>query len=124
MLEQIKPLAASVAIEAEEAVVTTSKAMVDGSQPLEVSEALMIALSGFLVVFFVLGALAVMIKLIAQVVGSIEAKMPQAPVVAPAPKAPAPQEDEELVAVLMAAIAEETQCDIGSFQITSVVEKN
>lgn len=89
-------------------------------------QALMVALSGLAMVFLVLGCLALLIMLNAKVAQFFQDK--QKPAAAPAPKAaPAPaapaapvQDEEELVAVLMAAIAAETECDPGSFRITSV----
>lgn len=99
--------------------------MLSDLEVLSGSQALMVALSGLAMVFLVLGCLALLIQINAKVITAIEANKP-APAPTPvkaAPVAQAPQEDEELIAVLMAAIAEETQCDPGSFQITSVTEK-
>lgn len=96
--------------------------MYAGVTELSPMESIMIAVSGLVLIFLVMACLCVLIIVNAKIIASIEAKKPVAPV-APPKAAPNPQEDEELVAVLMAAIAEETQCDIGSFQITSVVEK-
>lgn len=101
--------------------------MYAGVTELSTMEAMMIAVSGLAIIFIVMACLCFLITINAKIIGAIEANKPAAPVAAPkaAPVAAAnPQEDEELVAVLMAAIAEETQCDPGSFQITSVVEKN
>ncbi len=101
--------------------------MYAGVTHLSTMEALMIAVSGLAIIFIVMACLCVLITINAKIIGAIEANKPAAPVVAPKAAAPVaaanPQEDEELVAVLMAAIAEETQCDPVSFQITSVVEK-
>lgn len=93
---------------------------------LETMDALMVALSGLAMVFLVLGCLALLIQINAKIITGIEANKPVPPP-APVKAAAAPvtaQDDEELIAVLMAAIAEETQCDPGSFQITSVTPKN
>lgn len=99
--------------------------MYAGVTELSTMESLMIALSGLAIVFMVLGCLCILIQINAKVIGALEAKYQPAPVaVKPAPVAASnPGDDEELVAVLMAAIAEETQCDPASFQITSVTEQ-
>ena len=97
--------------------------------------ALLVALSGYVTVFLMMLALVCVIKVISMVVGSIDGKKkaaapapaakkaapaPAAPA-APAPKPAAPAVDEgEMVAVMMAAIAEESGMPMGSFQITNV----
>ena len=81
-------------------------------------QALLIALCGLIVVFMMLGILALVIMVISKVVAAIDSK--QKPAAAPAKKAapvPAPkpaaapaapaQDEGELVAVMMAAVAEE-----------------
>lgn len=87
----------------------------------------MVALSGLAMVFLVLGCLALLIVINAKVVDAIQGS--KTPTAAPAPKAApaaaaapaAPvQDEEELVAVLMAAIAAETESDPGSFRITNI----
>lgn len=99
--------------------------MYAGITELSTMESLMIALSGLAIVFLVLGCLALLIQVNAKVIGAIEAnKKPEpapAPKAAPAPVA-SPQEDEELVAVLVAAIAAETEMNPGDFTITSIKE--
>ena len=100
-------------------------------EPLTVPEALLTAVCGLLVVFMMLAILMVVIIVISKVVASIDAK--KKPVAAPAKKAaPAPkpaapaapaapaQDEGELVAVMMAAVAEESGMPMGSFQITNI----
>lgn len=100
--------------------ITTAELGIDG--------ALMVALSGFVTVFMMLGCLAILIVISSKVIGAIESK--KKPAAAPAAKkaAPAPvaapaapaQDEDELVAVAMAAIAEETGCSVDSFRITGI----
>lgn len=99
--------------------------MYAGVTELSTMESLMIALSGLAMVFLVLGCLCVLIQINAKVIGSIEAKKKPEPTVAvnTAPAPVSPQEDEELVAVLVAAIAAETESNPGDFTITSITEK-
>lgn len=98
--------------------------MYAGITELGTMEALMIAFSGLTIVFLVLGCLAVLIQINAKIIGSIEANKKPEP--APVAKAVAPvanpQEDEELVAVLVAAIAAETESNPSDFTITSIKE--
>ena len=93
-------------------------------------QALLIALCGLIVVFMMLGILALVIMVISKVVNAIEGKKPAAapakkaapapaPKPAAAPAAPA-QDEGELVAVMMAAVAEESGMPMGSFQITNI----
>ena len=98
-------------------------------EPLTIPEALLTAVCGLLVVFMMLAMLMVVIYIISWVVQQIDAKRKPAPApakkAAPAPKpaaAPAaPAVDEsELVAVMMAAVAEESGMPMGSFQITNI----
>ena len=92
-------------------------------------QALLIALCGLIVVFMMLGILALVIMVISKVVAAIDGK--HKPAAAPAKKAaPAPkpaaapaapaQDEGELVAVMMAAVAEESGMPLGSFQITNI----
>ena len=101
-------------------------------EPLTVPEALLTAVCGLLVVFLMLAMLMVVIYVISWVVQQIDAK--RKPAAAPAKKAaPAPkpaaapaapaapaQDEGELVAVMMAAVAEESGMPMGSFQITNI----
>ena len=87
--------------------------------------ALMIAVCGMVVVFLVLAVLALMIMVISKAVGFIEGKKPAA---APAPKAapaaaPAPkqEDDEELIAVITAAIAAEMGTTPDQTRLTSIM---
>mgnify|MGYP001099193069 CR=1 FL=1 len=99
-------------------------------EPLTVPEALLTAVCGLLVVFVMLAMLMVVIYVISWVVQKIDgARKPAAapvkkaaPAPAPKPAAPAaPAQDEgELVAVMMAAVAEESGMPMGSFQITNI----
>ena len=101
---------------------SVEKAILNPNASLSVGDAL-------LVVFMMLAILAVVIMVISKVVGSMEGKGKAAP--APAKKAAAapkpaaapaaPAVDEgELVAVMMAAVAEESGMPMGSFQITNI----
>ena len=99
-------------------------------EPLTIPEALLTAVCGLLVVFVMLAMLMVVIYVISWVVQKIDSKRKPTPVPAkktapaPAPKpapAAAPAQDEgELVAVMMAAVAEESGMPMGSFQITNI----
>ena len=108
-----------------------AKAILPPNSPLTVPEALLTAVCGLLVVFMMLAILMAVIIVISKVVASIDAK--KKPVAAPAKKAaPAPkpaapaapaapaQDEGELVAVMMAAVAEESGMPMGSFQITNI----
>ncbi len=99
--------------------------MFAGVTELSAMEALMIALSGLAIVFLVLGCLAILIQVNAKIITNMEANKKPAPVaeVKTAPTASNPQEDEELVAVLVAAIAAETELNPSEFTITSIEEK-
>ncbi len=100
-------------------------------EPLTIPEALLTAFCGLLVVFMMLAMLMVVIYVISWVVQQIEGKRkpaaasakaapkPAAPKPAAAPAAPA-QDESELVAVMMAAVAEESGMPMGSFQITNI----
>ena len=108
---------------------SVEKAILNPNTPLSVGDALMVAVCGLLVVFLMLAILAVVIIVISKVVGSIEGKgkaaaapaqkAAAAPKPAAAPAAPAVDEGE-LVAVMMAAVAEESGMPMGSFQITNI----
>ena len=100
-------------------------------ESLTIPEALLTAVCGLLVVFVMLAMLMVVIYVISWVVQKIEAQ--RKPAAAPAKKsapAPAPkpaaapaapaQDEGELVAVMMAAVAEESGMPMGSFQITNI----
>ena len=107
-----------------------SNAIINPFNPLSVPEALLVAFCGILVVFAMLAMLMLVIIVISKVVAAIEGK--RKPAAAPAPKkaaAPAPKkaapaapavDEGELVAVMMAAVAEESGMPMGSFQITNV----
>ena len=105
-------------------------AILDPFEPLTIPEALLTAVCGILVVFMMLAMLMVVIYVIPWVVQQIDAKRKPAapakkaaPAAAPkpaaAPAAPV-QDDGELVAVMMAAVAEESGMPMGSFQITNI----
>ena len=101
------------------------KAILDPFAPMSVGDALMVAVCGMVVVFIVLAVLALMIMVISKVVGFIESKRPAA---APAPKAapaaaPAPkkEDDEEIIAVITAAVAAELGTTPDQTRLTSVM---
>ena len=97
---------------------SVDKAIINPFEPLDVGEALLVAVSGLLVVFVMLAMLMAVILVISKIVGAIEGKG-KAPA-APAPKSAAPAakpaaapaapavDEGELVAVMMAAVAEES----------------
>ena len=106
-----------------------NKAILDPFSPLSVPEALMVAVCGLVVVFMMLAILALVIIIISKIVNSVEGKAAPAapakkaaPAPAPKPAAPAaPAVDEgELVAVMMAAVAEESGMNPNSFRITNI----
>ncbi|MCI8436188.1 MAG: hypothetical protein HFF41_00125, partial [Lawsonibacter sp.] len=100
-------------------------------EPLTIPESLLTAVCGLLVDFVMLAMLMVVIYEISWVVQKIEAQRKPAaapakkstpapdPKPAAAPAAPA-QDEGELVAVMMAALAEESGMPMGSFQITNI----
>ena len=101
---------------------SVEKAIIHPFEPLGVGEALLVAVSGLVVVFVMLAMLMVVILVVSKVVAAIEgnkkpaavpAKAPAAPKPAAAPAAPA-QDEGELVAVMMAAVAEESGMPMGS----------
>lgn len=100
--------------------------MLSGSEPLGVTQALLVALSGFVTVFLMLGTLAILIIVVSKIVAAMEAKKKPAAVATKNTTAPvaAPvqpvQDEDELVAVLVAAIAEETNSAPNSFRITNI----
>ena len=103
-------------------------AILNPFEPLSVPEALMVAVCGLLVVFLMLAILMLVIMVISKIVNAIEGKSaapaPQkkaAPAPAPAAAPAAPAVDEgELVAVMMAAVAEESGMAPNSFRITNI----
>ena len=109
---------------------SVDNAIINPFEPLDVGEALLVAVSGLLVVFVMLAMLMAVILVISKIVGAIEGKG-KAPA-APAPKSAAPAakpaaapaapavDEGELVAVMMAAVAEESGMSPNSFQITNI----
>ena len=108
-----------------------ANAILDPYATLTVTEALMVAVCGMLVVFLMLVILALVIMIVSKLVNTVggskgsasaaPAKAAPAPAPAPAPKPAAPAVDEgELVAVMMAAVAEESGMSPNSFQITNI----
>lgn len=101
--------------------------MLSGTEPLGLTQALLVALSGFVVVFLMLGTLAILIIIVSKLLATLESnkkpvatvatKQITAPVVAPVQPV---QDEDELVAVLVAAIAEETNSSPNSFRITNI----
>ena len=95
---------------------------------MEPTQAIMVAVCGMVVVFLMLAILALVIRINSKLVSLLEGKKEEAapapaakPAAAPAPAPAAPAVDEgELVAVMMAAIAEESGMSPNSFRITNV----
>ena len=105
------------------------KAILHPFEELTIPEALLVAVCGMVVVFLMLVVLALVIIVISKLVNTVGGKTEApkaapkaAPAPAPAPKAPAAPavDDNELVAVTMAAVAEESGMAPGSFQITNM----
>ena len=93
---------------------SAEKAILDPFSELTIPEALLVAVCGMVVVFLMLVVLALVIIVISKLVNSVSGKAAAAPAAAPkAAPAPAPApaapavDDNELVAVTMAAVAEE-----------------
>ena len=95
---------------------------------MEPTQAILVPVCGMVVVFLMLAILALVIRINSKLVGLLEGKKEEAapapaakPAAAPAPAPAAPAVDEgELVAVMMAAIAEESGMSPNSFRITNV----
>ena len=105
-----------------------AKAILDPVAPLPVSQAVMVAVCGMVIVFIMLVILALVIWVVSKMVngansssGSAASAEKPATATKPAsvPATPA-QDPDELVAVLMAAIAEESGMPVNSFQISNV----
>ena len=104
-------------------------AILDPFSAMAPTQAIMVAVCGLVVVFLMLAILALVIRINSKLVSLLEGKKetaapapvakPAAPAAAPAPAAPAVDEGE-LVAVMMAAIAEESGMSPNSFQITNI----
>ena len=104
-------------------------AILDPFSAMAPTQAIMVAVCGLVVVFLMLAILALVIRINSKLVSLLEGKKetaapapvakPAAPAAAPAPAAPAVDEGE-LVAVMMAAIAEESGMSPNSFRITNV----
>ena len=110
---------------------SVNKAIIHPFDPLSLPQALLVAVSGLLVVFVMLAMLMVVIIVTSKIVAAIEGKRKPAaapvkksapaPAAKPAAAPAAPAQDEgELVAVMMAAVAEESGMPMGSFQITNI----
>ena len=104
-------------------------AILDPFSAMAPTQAIMVAVCGLVVVFLMLAILALVIRINSKLVSLLEGKKetaapapvakPAAPAPAPAPAAPAVDEGA-LVAVMMAAIAEESGMSPNSFRITNV----
>ena len=98
-------------------------AILDPFSAMAPTQAIMVAVCGLVVVFLMLAILALVIRINSKLVSLLEGKKETAapaPVAKPpAPAAPAVDEGE-LVAVMMAAIAEESGMSPNSFRITNV----
>ena len=109
---------------------SVEKAILNPFEAMDPASAALVAVCGLVVVFLMLAILALVIKINSKLVTMMEGKKEAAPApaakpaaaAAPAPAAPAaPAVDEgELVAVMMAAIAEESGMSPNSFRITNV----
>lgn len=101
------------------------KAILDPFAPMSMGDALMVAVCGIVVVFIVLIAIALMMVYISKVVTAIERKMPAAtPEVkaAPAPvTVPKQEDDEEIIAVITAAVAAEMGTTPDTTRLTSIM---
>lgn len=94
-----------------------------GTPHMPISEQLLVSLMGLATVFLCLIVLAVAIMLVSKLIGGLgigEKKAAAAPAAAAA--APAPAMDEEGMAVVMAAVCEETGLPIDQIRIKNVQE--
>lgn len=94
-----------------------------GTPHMPISEQLLVSLMGLATVFLCLIVLALAIMLVSKLIGGLgigEKKAAAAPAVAAA--APAPAMDEEGMAVVMAAVCEETGLPIDQIRIKNVQE--
>lgn len=95
-----------------------------GTPHMPISEQLLVSLMGLATVFLCLIVLAVAIMLVSKLIGGLgigEKKAAAAPAAAAA-AAPAPAMDEEGMAVVMAAVCEETGLPIDQIRIKNVQE--
>lgn len=93
-----------------------------GTPHMPISEQLLVSLMGLATVFLCLIVLALAIMLVSKLIGGLgigEKKAAAAPAVA---AAPAPAMDEEGMAVVMAAVCEETGLPIDQIRIKNVQE--
>ena len=104
-------------------------AILDPFSAMAPTQAIMVAVCGLVVVFLMLAILALVIRINSKLVSLLEGRKEEpapAPVTKHAPAAPAPAPaapavgEGELVAVMMAAIAEESGMSPNSFRITNV----
>ena len=104
-------------------------AILDPFSAMAPTQAIMVAVCGLVVVFLMLAILALVIRINSKLVSLLEGRKEEpapAPVTKHAPAAPAPApaapavDEGELVAVMMAAIAEESGMSPNSFRITNV----
>ena len=108
---------------------SAEKAILDPFASMSSTEAMMVAVCGLVIVFLMLAILAFVIMINSKLVALLESRKAEPapapvtkhtpPAAAAAPAAPAVDEGE-LVAVMMAAIAEETGMSPNSFRITNV----
>ena len=94
-----------------------------GTPHMPISEQLLVSLMGIATVFLCLIVLALAIMLVSKLIGGLgigETKAAAAPAAAAA--APAPAMDEEGMAVVMAAVCEETGLPIDQIRIKNVQE--
>ena len=104
-------------------------AILDPFSAMAPTQAIMVAVCGLVVVFLMLAILALVIRINSKLVSLLEGRKEEpapAPVTKHAPAAPAPApaapavDEGELVAVMMAAIAEESGMSPNSFRITNI----
>lgn len=97
-----------------------------GGTYLTIPEALGVSLTGFFIVFLTLISIAIFIKLISIVVGSIagkQEKKPQENKVATQTKPQVNNLDNQILAAIIAAVSEEMKISVDKFRIVSIDEK-
>lgn len=93
-----------------------------GTPHMPISEQLLVSLMGLATVFLCLIVLAVAIMLVSKLIGGLGIGEKKATAAPAAAAAPAPAMDEEGMAVVMAAVCEETGLPIDQIRIKNVQE--
>ena len=93
-----------------------------GTPHMPISEQLLVSLMGLATVFLCLIVLAVAIMLVSKLIGGLGIGEKKAAAALAAAAAPAPAMDEEGMAVVMAAVCEETGLPIDQIRIKNVQE--